>query len=569
MSVRRIVTEKLQEALDALFAEGVLSGDVPRVVLAPPKQADHGDFACTVALALGQRARKNPRDVATALQAKLGDAAGMLRKTEIAGPGYLNLFVTDQAWHDALAGMLAQGGEAFVRSNVGAGQRVLVEYVSANPTGPLHIAHGRGAVTGDVLARLLDLAGFHVEREYYINDMGHQTEVMARSVYLRYAELFGRAFDAPEDFYPGEYITEIAVELKAEVGDRYLDQPESAWLSEFRERGMARMMDRIKADLAAFGIEFDRYVSERALVARMDLPGFVALLESRGHIYDEDGKKWFRSTAFGDDKDRVVIREDGRPTYFASDIAYHYDKLQRGFDQLINVWGADHGGYIARVKAGISALGYEADRLDVVLVQMVSLCRGDQAVRMGKRLGTAVWLRDVINEAGKDATRYFFVMRRTEAQMDFDVDLATKKSIDNPVYYAQMGYARMSSILRKAEEAGVPLPVYTPGALQALVLPEELGLIKTMCRAPDVVADAAIHKEPHAVVTYLQELIAQFHSYYTQYKRTERVISDDPAKTCARLLLCMALRSLLATLLHTVGVSAPESMYLDAEAELV
>jgi arginyl-tRNA synthetase len=518
-----------------------------------------------VALALAKAARKKPRDIAQRLQEAVGNAGGTLERTEVAGPGFLNLFVAAPAWRTAL-GQILETKESFLRSDRGQAKRVLVEYVSANPTGPLHVAHGRGAVTGDIIVRLLRTAGYHVDAEYYVNDLGHQCDVMARSVHLRYGELFGRSFTPPADFYPGEYIQEIAEELKREVGDRYLDMDESQWLEPVRSAGIRRMMARIKADLDAFGVRFDRYVSERELTEGVGLKQVVTRMRDAGHAYEEDGKTWFRSTAFGDDKDRVIVRDDGRTTYFTSDIAYHDDKLGRGYQRLINIWGADHGGYVARVKAGMAALGHDPQALDVLLVQMVSLSRGGEAVRMGKRLGTAVWLGDVVSEAGRDATRYFFAMRRSDSQLDFDIDLATKKSLDNPVYYAQMGHARMCSIARKATESGVPEPTYEPGALASLTLPEELGLIKTMARAPDLLADAAEALEPHQVVHYLQDLIGQFHSYYTKYKGSERVISDDPDKTRARLLLCAGLRTVLAGLLDIVGVAAPESMYLDGAA---
>jgi arginyl-tRNA synthetase len=512
-------------------------------------------------MSLAKALKKPPRAVAEALQKALGDGGGLLAKSEIAGPGFLNLTVSDGAWRTALAGIL-EAGRDFIRTDAGKGTRILVEFVSANPTGPLHIAHGRGAVTGDVLCNLLDAAGFAVEREYYVNDLGNQCDVMARSVYLRYGELAGRAFTPPEDFYPGEYITELAQELRAAEGDKWLDRPEGEWMPVIRAFGIRRMLDRIKDDLGRFGVRFDRFVSEHELTERLGFDALVSRLEKSGHVFEQEGKKWFKTTDFGDDKDRVVVREDGRPTYFASDILYHDEKMRRGYQKLVNIWGADHGGYIARVKAGLAGLGHDPNALEVLLVQMVSLSRGGEAVKMGKRLGTAVWLREVVDEAGRDATRYLFTMRRTDAQLDFDLALATKKSLDNPVYYAQMGHARMCSIARKAKEAGVPEATLGPGALDALVLPAEIGLVKTLSLAPEVVRDAALSREPHRVPHYVQELIAQFHSYYTQYSRTERVISDDPAKTRARLLMCRALQITLAALLGILGVDAPEQMTL-------
>ncbi|MEE8409075.1 MAG: arginine--tRNA ligase, partial [Myxococcota bacterium] len=457
-NLRAKLEQSVAAALEAMRRDGFLTVDPPQVQLHPPKQASHGDFACSMALALAKPLKKSPRDIAAKLREALGDAGGLLEKTEIAGPGYVNMFVARSAWHAQLADIL-KAGESFIRSEHGAGKRILVEFVSANPTGPLHVAHGRGAVTGDVVANLLDAAGYDVEREYYVNDLGHQVDVYARSIHLRYAELFGRSLTPPkEDFYPGEYVTEIAAMIKEEIGDKYLDANEEEWLAPFRDRGIELMLERIRADLDAFGVRFDHWVSEREMTARVGLDAILERLDDAGHVFTEEGKTWFRSTDFGDDKDRVVVRDDGRPTYFASDIAYHDEKMSRGFAELINVWGADHGGYVARVSAGMQALGYPRDALRVILVQMVSLSRGGESVRMGKRLGTAVWLRDVVNEAGRDATRYFFVMRRTEAQLEFDIDLASKKSLDNPVYYAQMGHARLSSIARRAREAGVPEP---------------------------------------------------------------------------------------------------------------
>lgn len=566
ITLKQRLTDALTAALGRLYTDGFLEGEAPAIQLTPPKQESHGDFACNVALALAKPAKRNPRDIATRIVEQLGTDDDLLERVEIAGPGFINLFVARAAWHRTLSDILAAGSD-HVRSEHGGDRRVLLEYVSANPTGPLHVAHGRGAVTGDVLANLLDAAGYAVEREFYVNDLGHQVDVLARSIHVRYRELFGQHPKHPEDFYPGEYVKEIAEVLREELGDTHLESDENHWLATFRQRGVDLMLDRVRADLEAFGVRFDRFVSERALVESTDLVGLANELQSKGAVYEEDGKKWFRSTDFGDDKDRVVVREDGRTTYFCSDLAYHRDKMNRGFERLINVWGADHGGYIARVKAGLSAFGYDPESLEIVLIQMVSLTRGGEAVRMGKRLGTAVWLRDVVDEAGKDATRYFFLLRRSDSQFDFDLDLATQKSLDNPVYYAQMGHARLCSVIAKAAEQGVPEAVDGEGALDALTLPEELTLIKMMSRAPEVVVAAAESREPHQVVFYVQELIALFHSYYTRYSATERVISDDAAKTRARLLLCSALRTTLAALLAVLGVDAPERMSLEAADE--
>ncbi len=563
VSLRDRLVVLVREAFEALVLEGFLPSVSVVVSLVPPKQANHGDFACTLAMSLAKAAGKSPREIAERLREKVLLSGGdVLEKVEVAGPGYLNLYVCASVWRGEFGRLLRWGG-SFIESNRGQGEKVLLEYVSANPTGPLHIAHGRGAVTGDVVARLMRAAGYDVTREYYINDLGHQADVMARSVYLRYAELLGRPFEAPEDFYPGDYIIDVARAVLDVHGGVFLDAAEEVWLPVMRQQGIEAMLGRIRGDLERFGIVFDQFVSERALSERAGLDAMLERLKAGGHTYVEEGKVWFKSSAFGDDKDRVMVREDGRPTYFATDVLYHHDKLQRGFARLINVWGADHGGYVARVKAALGALGYDPEVLKVILIQMVSLSRGGEAVRMGKRLGTAVWLKDILDEAGKDATRYFFIMRRSDAQMDFDVQLATEKSNDNPVFYAQMGHARMCAIARKAEALGVQTPVYEEGILDALVLPEELALIKTVLRAPEVVADAAAAYEPHLVVFYLQDLITQFHSYYTQYKGTERVVSDDVSKTHARLLLCHGLKLVMrALLVDILGVEAPTAMSL-------
>lgn len=566
VSIRQKLAKHVEGTLARLQASGALTGDLPAIALSPPKEAAHGDFACNIAMLLAKAAKKNPREIATLIQKEVGDGDGLISKVEVAGPGFINFFITPKAVLETFAEALA-AGEGFVRSKHGAGKRILVEFVSANPTGPLHLGHGRGAVVGDVVASLLDAAGFGVAREYYINDLGNQTDVMARSIYLRYTELCGRPFTAPEDFYPGEYIIDIAKAVHAELGEALLDKPESEWLDKLKARGIAMMMKRIKDDLLAFNVRFDSFVSENELATRVGLEQFVKRMDGLGHLFIEDGKTWFRSTTFGDDKDRVLIREDGRPTYVTADLAYHEDKLKRGFDGLVDVLGADHGGYVGRVRAGIAALGYDPKALEVILIQIVSISRDGEAVRMGKRLGTAVWLREVLDQVGPDAFRYFFIMRRSDAQMDFDLELATKKTLDNPVFYAQMGHARMCAIARKADEQGVPKAVYTPGALDALTLPEELALVKTMLRAPEVVVDAAVNREPHQVVHYIQDLIAQFHSYYSQYKSTERVVSADPVKTRARLLLCEGLRVTLKALLGILGVSAPERMSLDDATE--
>ncbi|MBJ80717.1 MAG: arginine--tRNA ligase [Myxococcales bacterium] len=561
VTLKERLQNELKGKLEQWWQDSGFDGEPPALSLEESKSVGHGDFACTLALALAKPLKKNPRQIAQDLENAFGDANGLLEKSEIAGPGFLNFFVRPGAWHDTLFDILETGSD-FMCSNEGEGERILLEFVSANPTGPLHIAHGRGAVVGDVLASLLNMAGYKATREYYVNDLGNQIDTMARSIYFRYAELYGQKDPEPEDFYPGEYVIDLARAIQEEFKEEFLGQPENQWLEYFAKRGVSLMLERIREDLETFGIHFDHFQSERLLAEENPLDALVSELEERGVVFTQDGKKWFRTTDFGDDKDRVVLREDGRTTYFTSDIAYHKIKFERGAQRLINVFGADHGGYVTRVKAGIAAMGYSAAALDCILVQMVSLSRGGEAVRMGKRAGNAIWLRDVLDEVGKDAIRYHFIMRRADAQMEFDLELATKKSLDNPVYYAQMGHARLCAIRRKAEAENIALPQLERNSLDALLLPEELSLIKTLTKAPEVIAEAANAYEPHKVVYFIQDLIALFHSYYSKYKGEERVISEDEKKTKARLLLCQALELSLKRLLEVLGVSAPEEMYL-------
>ncbi|MFH0810888.1 MAG: arginine--tRNA ligase, partial [Pseudomonadota bacterium] len=536
------------------YDRGTLTGERPGPVnMSPPKQQTHGDYACAAALPLAKAAKRSPREIAAALAEALGDGGGMLAKTEIAGPGFLNLFLSDDFWRGILAEVLAAGPE-FIRSEAGGGRRVLVEFVSANPTGPLHIAHGRGAVTGDILARILEAAGYTVGREYYVNDLGRQVEILGESVYLRYGELHGRAFSLPEDFYPGEYVTEIARELVAVHGDRLLDAPRDEWLPRCRDFGVTSMLRRIRADLEAFGITIDRFVSERELTHEVGLARTLDQLEARGHIFQAEGKRWFRSTAFGDDKDRVVAREDGTTTYFASDIAYHHHKFRRGFERVIDIWGADHHGYVPRIMAATEAMGFGRERLRVILIQLVNLLREGQPVAMSTRAGEFETLRDVMTEVGKDAARFMFLTRRSDAPLDFDLELAKRQGTENPVYYVQYAHARLCSVFRTAAERGVS---QDPEAdLGRLHLPEELALIKRLAVWPDVVEAAAFYLEPHRVSYYLTDLAATFHAYYNRH----RILSEDTATTQTRLLLAAALKSVFANALALLSVNVPESM---------
>jgi arginyl-tRNA synthetase len=561
--VKATLQALIHRALADLQAEGALPpGDLPAISLERPKQESHGDFATNAAMVLGGRARKKPREVAQALVTKIGDGGGAISRTEIAGPGFINFFISEQAWQAAL-GEILEAGERFGRVDLGHGRRVNLEFVSANPTGPLHVGHGRQAAVGDALARLLDAAGYDVQREYYINDAGNQVQILGRSVYARYRELCGLTFEFPEDGYPGEYVREIAAELREREGDRLASVPEAEAVDTCGRHAAEVLLRGIQADLERFDVRFHRWFSERTLVESGEVQEALDRLRATGRVYERDGALWFQSEAFGDEKDRVVVKADGLRTYFATDIAYHYDKFQRGFDWCIDIWGADHHGYIPRVKAAIGALGHDPDKFSVLLVQFVNLIGG----RMGKRSGNLVTLRDLLGEVGSDAARFFYLLRSHNNALDFDLRLAKEETPENPVFYVQYGHARICQLLERARQDGHPLPSFSPEAVAALRLPEELAIVRNALAFPEVVAIAATELEPHRIAFYLQELIGLFHSYYTKYKHTERVVSADPAKTRARLLMCEALRMVIRNGLALLGVSAPSRMEAPAGEE--
>jgi arginyl-tRNA synthetase len=602
MTGRLMVRERVIELVRAALARGAAEGKWPEgevgFTVDAPRDPKHGDFALNAAMVLARRAGRPPRELAAAIIEALRavDAAGDLVSLEVAGPGFINLRLNPDLWLRALQGAVA-AGDRYGRTSVGQGKKVIVEYVSANPTGPMHVGHGRNAVTGDGVQALLRWAGYDVTREYYVNDYGAQVQTLARSVHLRYQEALGRTVDFPAKAYPGEYVREIAAALASELGGRFLDAPEAEWLALFRDRAVQHVLGMIRADLGAIQIEFDRWSSEKALYESGTVARFVKDLEARDLVYvgqlpppkskkgapapppppagpDEEGVSatdqltLFRSSSYGDEVDRPVKKADGTPTYFCADIAYHWEKRQRA-ELLIDVLGADHGGYVPRLKAAMEALGHSREDLQVVLIQMVNLTRGGEAVKMGKRSGNVVWLREVVEEVGRDATRYLFLTRRSDAPLDFDLELARKQTLDNPVFYVQYGHARLHAIFRKAAETGVALPAFDLADARTLTSPEELDLVRRIAAFPDLLAGAAQAFEPHRVVFFLQEIIAAFHSWYTQGKRTgERVLGSDPARTRARLFLCRALAQVLANGLSVLGVSAPERMDLPETGDI-
>ncbi|HNU84699.1 MAG: arginine--tRNA ligase [Pseudomonadota bacterium] len=546
----------LEESTTQCLAEGLFEvKSLPFIELEVTRDESHGDYASNVAMVIASQARKNPRAVAQAIVSKLKDDGELLSRVEIAGPGFINFFVREERWRGQLL-EIERLKERYGTLAAGKGRKVQVEFVSANPTGPLHIGHARGAVTGDVIANILRVSGHGVVKEYYINDVGNQMRTLGRSVYLRYREALGEAIEFPPDHYQGDYIAELARQILSRDGDRYRDRPEEEVLPLFTAYAAGSIMEGIKDDLAAFGVFFDDYFSEGRLYENDGVMKLLEHLREQGHVYREGGTLWFRSTSFGDEKDRVVIRDTGTPTYFAADIAYHKNKFDRGFDTVIDVWGADHHGYIPRLKASIEALGGNRDALRVILVQLVSLLRDGKPVAMSTRAGEYVTLRQVIDEVGKDAARYNFLMRRSDSQLDFDLEVAKRQSNENPVYYVQYAHARISSIIRMAADRGVDVPAGESAALHLLKLPEEIQLIKSITRYPEVIEGAAKALEPHRVTFFLNELAGIFHSYYNK----NRVITDDEALSRARLFLVHSIGQVLRNALGVLGVSAPEKM---------
>ena len=530
---------------------------VPDIEIDIPKDAGHGDYASNVAMVLASRAKGKlpPRRIADIISKNISSGDNVLAKVEVAGPGFMNFFIRVDVWSTLLHDV-EKLGDRYGASDYGKGKKIHLEFVSANPTGPLHIGHARGAVVGDVIANILEASGFSVFCEYYINDTGNQMNNLGKSVFSRYLELLGDDVDFPEGCYQGDYIRDLAKEIIARDGEDYHKRNQEETIRTFTDYAASSILNGIKDDLKAFGVVFDNYFSEKDLYKDDGVAKLLAELEKRNFIYNDGETVWFRTTAFGDEKDRVVIRKSGEPTYFAADIAYHQNKYQRGFDRIIDVWGADHHGYIPRMAACIEALGHEKDSLKIVLVQLVNLLRDGRPAPMSTRAGEFVTLNEVIDEVGKDAARYNFLMRRSDSHLDFDLELAKRQSSENPVYYVQYAHARICSIMRNADERGYKIPAYDEVDLSFLTLPEEINLIKAITRLPEVVEGAALSLEPHRLTFYLNDLAALFHSYYNKYK----VLSDEEGLSRARLFLIKSILVVLSNALRILGVSAPERM---------
>jgi len=554
--MKQVLVKLLEKSIQSgMEAERLPAVALPRIEVELTRDPGHGDYASNIAMILASRMKINPREIAKILVEGIEDPDGAVERVEIAGPGFLNFFVREGGLIALLDAVLRKG-DRYGSSELGKGRRVQVEFVSANPTGPLHIGHARGAVVGDVVANILAAVGHQVSREYYINDAGNQMNNLGKSVLLRYRELLGETVAFTEGCYRGDYIRDLAAELLERDGDQYLGRDEAAVIPLFTDYAAGAILEGIKEDLRTFGVQFDLYFSERDLYRDEGVEKLLLDLEEKGFIYREGDALWFRTTAFGDEKDRVVVRQNGEPTYFAADIAYHRNKFLRGVETVIDIWGADHHGYIPRMSAAVQALGYEKEALKVILVQLVNLLRDGKPAAMSTRSGEFVTLREVVDEVGRDAARYNFLMRRSDSHLDFDLELAKRQSNENPVYYVQYAHARICSILRMAAERGIAAQMAGGAEVSLLRLPEEIDLIKAITRFPEVVEGAARTLEPHRLTFYLNDLSAIFHSYYNRNK----VISDDVALTGARLFLVSSLLTVLKNALKMLGVSAPEKM---------
>jgi arginyl-tRNA synthetase len=565
--MKHSVTTLIKEVLEEARAEGILRVEsLPSIPVDVPKEKSHGDISSSIALSLASKEKLPPLEIARIILNGLVKRSEGFEKIEIAGPGFINFTFRKEHWYAVLRDILGKG-DLYGRSDLGKGIKIQVEFVSANPTGPLHIGHGRGAALGDALSNLLATAGYEVQREYYINDIGTQMEILGRSVWVRLLQLHNYDIPFPENHYQGEYIKDIAKEM---VTNKRLDGiikdlrvkdipdllkiPEGKVIPCFTEYSKESILNSIRNDLERFGVRYDRWFSENSLYEDGKVDRALSELEKSGFLYERDGALWIETTRFGDDKDRVVKRKTERYTYFASDIAYHDDKFKRGFKRIIDIWGADHHGYVPRMKAVIQALGHDPESLNILLVQLVSLMREGKPVAMSTRAGEFVTLKEVVDEVGVDAARYIFLTRRHDSHLEFDLELAKRQSSENPVYYVQYAHARISSLFREAAERGVSLSESVDTSL--LNLPEELDLISDLGNYPEIIEGSAVTLEPHRITYYLHGLASKLHSYYYKY----RIITDDPEQTHARLFLIKAVGIVIRNALKILGVSAPEKM---------
>ena len=544
----------IHDALEKARQAGELElSPFPEIVVEKPKDEKMGDFSTNIAMTLARSERKNPKMIAESVVRYLKN--GDLSQVEIAGPGFINLKMSHEFFLQRLKNVVKQGDD-FGQTDVGQGTKVLIEFVSANPTGPLHVGRGRGAAVGDALARILKKSGYDLSTEYYINDVGNQMNFLGRSTWLRYRELLGEAIEFPDDHYRGEYIKDIANEIVKQKGNEFLNKPEEECLPFFRKFAKDNILKGIQKDLTEFRVNFDNWFSEQSLYDGSSVEKAIEWLKGKGHIYEKDGAVWLKSSAFNDDKDRVIVKKTGEKTYFCSDIAYHQNKINRGFKKIINLMGADHHGYVPRMEAVLQAMGYDKKIFKILLIQFVSLLRAGEKVSMSTRAGEFETLKDVVSEVGVDVARYYFLMRSSDTHLDFDLELAKQETSENPVFYIQYAHARICSIFRTAGEKGVVWNRSNEVDLSLLVEGEEFGIIRAVLAFPEIVEKSARALEVHRISHYLLDMVSRFHGYYSRY----RVISDDKALTLARLFLLDAIRITIRNGFDLMGISAPEKM---------
>ena len=551
-AIKIIIHDALENARQA--GELELS-PFPEIVVEKPKDEKMGDFSTNVAMTLARSERKNPKVIAESVARYLKNGSNDLSQVEIAGPGFINLKMSNEFFLQRLRSAVKQGDD-FGQTDVGQGTKVMIEFVSANPTGPLHVGHGRGAAVGDALGRILKKAGYDLSTEYYINDVGNQMNFLGRSTWLRYRELLGEVIEFPADHYRGEYIKDIANEIIEQKRDEFLNLPEEECIPFFRKYATDNILQGIQKDLAEFRVTFDNWFSEQSLYDDNSVEKAIEWLKGKGHIYEKDGAVWLKSSAFNDDKDRVLVKKTGEKTYFCSDIAYHQNKINRGFKKIINLMGADHHGYVPRMEAVLQAMGYDNKIFKILLIQFVSLLRAGEKISMSTRAGEFETLRDVVSEVGVDVARYYFLMRSSDTHLEFDLELAKKENSENPVFYIQYAHARICSIFRTAEEKGVVWDRSNEVDLSLLVEEEEFGIIRAVLAFPEIVEKSARALEVHRISHYLLDMVSRFHGYYSRH----RVISNDKALTLARLFLLDAIRITIRNGFELMGISSPEKM---------
>ncbi len=554
--MKQTINNLILKAATRAYQKGDLpSGELSEIEIEEPKSDAHGDFSTNIAMKMASVQKISPRKIAEVIIDQMDDPDRIIKKTEIAGPGFINFFLKASSWYPVLR-KIHDKGSKYGSSNIGNREKIQVEFVSSNPTGPLHIGHGRGAAVGDSIGNILSFCGYEIQKEYYINDSGQQIYTLGRSVYLRYKELIGQPISFPPECYQGDYIREFAAFVKADKGSKLLDMDEENAISYCARLMAKKILSGIHQDLNAFGVKFDNWFSEQSLYDAGRVDDIINNFQQREIIYQKDGALWFNTRKFGDEKDRVVVKKNGQTTYFASDIAYHMDKYHRGFDRVIDVWGADHHGYIPRVAAAIEASGKHRNQFQVILVHLVNLLRDGEPVAMSTRMGQFITLRNIVDEVGRDAARFIFLTRHHESPLDFDLEVAKKKTNENPVYYVQYVHARIASIARKGKDWGKTDVTWDEQAVNRLRTPEEIQLMKAMARYPDVVQHSGESLEPHHITYYLTRLAALFHAYYNKH----RVLTDDPILSHGRLYLVFAVKKVIKSGLTLLGVSAPEKM---------